>query len=291
MDKIDIYSIAKLQKAFDITSAKSDYFYVDAGNDLLYTDQPFRTETYAILLLKEGCINLETDLNKHVVWAPAIISIGPTVTRNFQRCLDKPVVELLFFTESFLLETRSNIFYLTRYRFFEDNLLHVLRMSEKEMGKINSIFNLIKETFNTGHFNEPLMMRSYTYLLIHEIDALHKTKNEIISPAENNSSLFYKFKILLGKEFWRHRSVSFYASSLNVNPKYLSEVVKRESGQTAGEWINRAILLEAKVLLQKKDMGIAQVSDHLNFSDQSVFGKFFKNQEGISPIEYRKKFK
>jgi AraC family transcriptional activator of pobA len=291
MEKIDTYSIAKLQKAFELTSAKSDYFYVDAGKDLMYTDEPFRTETYAILLLKEGCINLETDLNRHIVEAPAIITIGPTITRSFQRCLDKPNVEFLFFTESFLLETRSNIFYLAQYRFFEDNNLHVLKMEQNERSKVDSIFNLIEDTFNTGHSNEPLMMRSYTYLLIHEIDALHRTKNEIVTPGENNNSIFIKFKNLLSKEFWRHRSVGFYANNLNVNPKYLSEVVKRESGQTAGEWIDRAVVLEAKVLLQKKDISIAQVSDQLNFSDQSVFGKFFKNREGISPAEYRKKIK
>jgi AraC-like DNA-binding protein len=93
---------------------------------------------------------------------------------------------------------------------------------------------------------------------------------------------------LLVKEFWRHRSVGFYADRLNVTPKYFSEVIKKQTGKTAGEWIDDAVLLEAKVLLQDIDLGIAQISDRLNFCDQSVFGKFFKTHTGISPIEYRK---
>ena len=94
---------------------------------------------------------------------------------------------------------------------------------------------------------------------------------------------------MLAKEFSRHRSLSFYANKLNTTSKYLSEVVKKQTGKTAGEWIEHTVILEAKVLLQNRELGIAQVSDLLNFSDQSVFGKFFKTHTGISPLEYRKR--
>ncbi|WP_369427719.1 helix-turn-helix domain-containing protein [Pontibacter harenae] len=52
----------------------------------------------------------------------------------------------------------------------------------------------------------------------------------------------------------------------------------------------RSVALEAKVLLQNRTLTVSQVSDLLNFSDQSLFGKFFKANTGISPVEYRKKF-
>jgi AraC-like DNA-binding protein len=126
--------------------------------------------------------------------------------------------------------------------------------------------------------------------LVHEIDALHRGKG-INRKLDEISSMFINFRNLLTKEFWRHRSVSFYANSLNVTPKYLSEVIKRQTGKTTGEWIDKAIMLEAKVLLQKQELSIAQISDRLNFGDQSIFGKFFKTHEGISPFEYRKRLK
>jgi len=83
--------------------------------------------------------------------------------------------------------------------------------------------------------------------------------------------------------------VQHYADELNVSRKYLSEVIKKHSGKTASDWISEMVILEAKVLLQNKKMSINQISDLLHFSDQSVFGRFFKNYEGISPLEYRKK--
>jgi AraC-like DNA-binding protein len=86
-----------------------------------------------------------------------------------------------------------------------------------------------------------------------------------------------------------HR-LAFYASHLHLTPKSLSAAIKKETGRSAGKWIDDTIILEAKVLLQNKTLTVSQISGMLNFSDQSVFGKFFRANAGISPIEYRKKF-
>ncbi len=288
MDEISTYSIGKLQKAFDLAVKRNDYFFVAAGKQPLFTDEPFRTETYAILLLQEGVINLQADLTAVAITGPAIITVAPNVTRSFSEAATKPQMEVLFFTDKFLLEPRADIFYLNRYRFFEDNDLHALKLEVADLARINPVFDLIRTTYDHAHSHESALMRGYIYLLIHEIDALHKSRSINTTRPDDSNSMFIKFRNLLTKEFWRQRSVSFYADNLNVTPKYLSEVIKRQTGKTAGEWIDKAIVLEAKVLLQNKDLGIAQISDRLHFSDQSVFGKFFKTHEGISPLEYRK---
>lgn len=289
MDEISTYSISRLQKAFELATRKTDYFYVGQGKDPLYNDEPFRTETYTILLLKKGCMHLQADLTHFTINAPAVLTIGPNVTRSFQQCEGETEILIFFFTDSFLLETRANIFYLNKYRFFENNDRHFLVLNEHEMGRLSAIFDLIAATYNKDHPNELVLMRSYSYLLIHEVDAMHKNRTVVVSKTDDQSSIFIRFRNLLTKEFWRHRSVSFYADNLNVTPKYLSELIKKQTGKTAGEWIDRAVILEAKILLQNKELGISQVSDQLNFSDQSVFGKFFKTHEGISPLEYRKR--
>nr|WP_067054046.1 helix-turn-helix domain-containing protein [Mucilaginibacter sp. L294] len=291
MEDISTYSITRLQKAFGFPTIRNNYFFVNVGKEPLFTDEPFRTETYAILFLKEGTISLQAGLMNCMVSAPAVVTIGPTITRSFERSTETPIMEIIFFTEAFLLETRSNIFYLNKYSFFEDNDLHVLQLEATDQDRLAPVFNLIRNTFDKQHVNEAVLMRSYAYLLVHEIDALHKGKRNTTQHHDDNSTLFVRFRNLLTKEFWRQRSVSFYANSLNVTPKYLSEVIKRQTGKTAGEWIDKAIILESKVLLQNKDLGIAQVSEKLHFSDQSIFGKFFKIHQGVSPLEYRKSIK
>lgn len=69
----------------------------------------------------------------------------------------------------------------------------------------------------------------------------------------------------------------------------LSELVIREtSGQTVMQWINQAVILEAKVLLKHSNLLVFQISDELNFPNPSFFSKFFKRMTGMTPAEYQK---
>lgn len=52
--------------------------------------------------------------------------------------------------------------------------------------------------------------------------------------------------------------------------------------------IEEYVISEAKSMLLSTTMSIQQISDELNFPSQSVFGKYFKLVDGISPSEYRK---
>jgi AraC family transcriptional activator of pobA len=87
----------------------------------------------------------------------------------------------------------------------------------------------------------------------------------------------------------KERGVNFYARKLCITPKHLSWAVKEVSGKTAGTWIDEAVILEAKTLLKSSDMNIQQISEELNFANQSFFGKYFKHYTGMSPKEYKKK--
>lgn len=96
------------------------------------------------------------------------------------------------------------------------------------------------------------------------------------------------FMQLLRTHFATERSLSFYADRLCISPKYLSLIVKEATGLTATEWIDRHVILEAKNLLRYSGKNIQQIAYTLNFRNQSAFGKFFKNQTGCSPSEFRK---
>jgi AraC-like DNA-binding protein len=95
------------------------------------------------------------------------------------------------------------------------------------------------------------------------------------------------FQNLVFHHYKEHRNVQFYADALYVSPKHLTETIKEVTGKTAGEWIDDAVVLEAKVLLRNHDVSIAAIADDIHFPDQSTFGKYFKKHTGFSPTEYR----
>ena len=87
----------------------------------------------------------------------------------------------------------------------------------------------------------------------------------------------------------RYRGVKFYADKLCLTPNYLSGVVKDYTGKTATEWVNEFVILEAKILLTDSELSIQEIAYQLHFTDQSAFGKYFKQLVGISPKLYRSK--
>ena len=99
---------------------------------------------------------------------------------------------------------------------------------------------------------------------------------------------FQQFLKLMFKHSREEHSVSFYAGKMCITPQYLSAVLKELTGKTTNNWIDHSLILDAKILLKTPNMTVQQVSDMLNFSNQSTFGKFFKKHTGQSPAEFRK---
>lgn len=96
-----------------------------------------------------------------------------------------------------------------------------------------------------------------------------------------------RFIDLVSENFKNQREIAFYADKLCVSNKYLSTLLKQNTGMTALEWIERYVVLYAKSCLSSTTMTIQQISDELDFPSQSVFGKYFKRVEGVSPKAYR----
>ena len=96
-----------------------------------------------------------------------------------------------------------------------------------------------------------------------------------------------RFMSLVAENFKTQRDIGFYADKLCVTSKYLSTMLKQETGMTALDWIERHVVLYAKSCLSSTSMTIQEISDELDFPSQSVFGKYFKRVEGMSPKAYR----
>ena len=292
MKKITTYSIQHHQKVFNLSSSKKDFFFIELGKNSLFNTEPRRSETYSISFLKEGEIISQAGLVKTKIKAPAIIALGPSVVRTVKETENSPKMEIIFFTDDYLLANRANVFYLMEFDFFENEELHSFGLTEIQAKKIERIFEMMKETICEKSFHEQEIIRSCIYILIHEINSfLHETKTSAQHQLEKLPAIVVNFKNLLKKEYHQNHTVQFYADKLNITPKHLSEIVKKQTGKTAGDWINESVILEAKVLLQNQIYSVAQISEFLNFSDQSVFGKFFKSNTGLTPLEYKKSIK
>jgi len=97
-----------------------------------------------------------------------------------------------------------------------------------------------------------LNMLNIIFLLHYEFNPIP----EGFHPEDTSRQLAQHFREAIIEHYSQSREVSFYARLFNLSPKYFSTLIK-------------------------------QVADQLGFSEQASFSRFFKNQTGLSPTEFR----
>ena len=109
------------------------------------------------------------------------------------------------------------------------------------------------------------------------------------SPSGKEEIILNKFLISVYRQCHRERLVQYYAEEQNLSPYYFSTIIKSCSGNSALQWIERITLTFAKQYLECTAMSVKEIAAKMNFPDQSVFGRYFKHHEKVSPTEYRKR--
>ena len=82
--------------------------------------------------------------------------------------------------------------------------------------------------------------------------------------------------------------LSDVASEVHLNPVYLSNMFKKETGENFSDFLINYRMGLAKDMLQNTKMNINEIADSVGYSNARHFSKMFKKVVGIRPTEYRK---
>ncbi len=104
---------------------------------------------------------------------------------------------------------------------------------------------------------------------------------------DTNADIIREFNFLVETHFKEKHSVVDYASLLNKAPKTLSNLFKKLGNKTPLQFIQDRLLLEAHRLLKYSDKSVSEIGYELGFNDVQSFSRFFKNQEGVSPNDFK----
>lgn len=78
------------------------------------------------------------------------------------------------------------------------------------------------------------------------------------------------------------------AEQLNVSRRYLSDLLKQETGKTTTELIHIHMISEAKNRLKADEQNVSELAFALGFESVPHFSRLFKKETGYSPNQYRK---
>jgi AraC-like DNA-binding protein len=190
------------------------------------------------------------------------------------------------FFKSFLL----NSHYLDQFSFFRGNVNScTLNIPEEHQERACQILEkAVQEEEQEGKFRQDILrvLLLEFFLLMSKVNGDAAT---LPNQESHNYAILRNFERLIEEHYLQHRLPKQYAELLCISPSHLNAICQEQLGTSAGELIRNRIVLEAKRMLVNLDLTVTEIAYGLNFSDNSYFCKFFKNQTGISPEVFRKK--
>lgn len=125
-------------------------------------------------------------------------------------------------------------------------------------------------------------------LLAYAKDCFKNIDGDTESGISRANLLCRRFLELLGEAKGRHHDIGWFADKLCVSNHYLSVAIKKSSGSTVKELIDKSVIAEIKIRLSYSNLSVAQIAEDLSFASSSLMCNYFKSQIGQSPMQFRK---
>lgn len=99
--------------------------------------------------------------------------------------------------------------------------------------------------------------------------------------------MFNRFMMLVERDYKLSRDVAYYASLMNITPKYLTLIVRQMTHETPKHIIDHYTILQLKLQLTASRQSVKEIAWEYHFNDVSFFCRYFKRHTGLTPMEIR----
>jgi AraC-like DNA-binding protein len=181
-----------------------------------------------------------------------------------------------------------------KYAYFDYEVAEALHLSPREEQVIWDLYTKIEAEYysNPDEYSRGIILSHLDAMLTY---SQRFYKRQFVNRAELSGKMVSKFNQALGNYFRDGLlqasglpSVRQLASQLHVSPRYLSDLLKQETGKTAIELIHIGLINEAKNRLKQNELSISEIAYTLGFDNPSYFSRLFKKEVGLSPLLFKK---
>ncbi len=179
------------------------------------------------------------------------------------------------------------------YSFFSYDITEALHLSDDEKDSIEELLSKIEKEYqqNIDRHSQLLIISNIELLLnycVRYYDRQFYTRENL------NKDILTRFERLLRNYYADQNqlilgvpTVTYCGTELNMSPKYLSDLLKKETGQNAKTHIHNYLINRAKNRLLNSTDSVSEVAFSLGFEYVQHFSTIFKAKAGMSPSEYR----
>lgn len=249
-------------------------------------ERPERPSFHVLILCQEGRSTHYIDFKKYEWQRGTLLHIHPGQVQQF-KLMPGMQAQLIFVEPEFLSSHFAADWNRTDRR--NTNCFHLDLEDKKESRIFDSFMDLVTE-YHSSDFSGISLS-----LLFHQLQVLLLRMHLLAGVADRSvatdsmQSLYRRFVDDIDHLFMQSRVVEMYAVRLGCSTKSLARACESAAGQSPKKIIEQRVVLEAQRLLVHTKKNIKTIARELGFSEETNFVKFFKNNQGLSPLAFRKK--
>jgi AraC-like DNA-binding protein len=180
------------------------------------------------------------------------------------------------------------------YHFFSYNTNEALHISKREREIVLDSFSKIEFELQQGvDKHSKKLIASNIELFLNYCDRFYD--RQFITRDNVNQGILEKFEEQLTCYFSSEKpqtyglpSVAFFADELHLSANYFGDLIKKETGKSAKEYIQDKIINLAKSKTFTADKSINEIAYELGFKYPQHFTRLFKQRVGMTPKEFRR---
>ena len=244
----------------------------------------FRLQDYRMGLVQNGCARIRMNLIDRKMEKGMIVFLTHgTIVQPLEASEDFSLTGMAISPEMLHLSLNNRLPAIYNGKMRDGRLV----IREPELDIIQRMFLLLQKVARKENHSEQVVLNLIAAILNQydlmfcEYDTHHDNNYT------NESFIFDRFIYLVNNNCNHEHQMRFYADKMCLTERYLGTVVKQASDVTAKEWIDRAIITSAKIMLKHDNKSVAQIAEELNFPNPSFFSKYFKRLVECTPQEYR----
>lgn len=243
-------------------------------------------------LCTSGSAVIEVFSISHRISTNDIVTILPLQLAAIREVSDDFSMTYFKFDKTMFIDIMSGLGKITPEFFFYMRKNFRYHLSDSETRRFLCYCDVIsfRNTNDDPAFrNETILHLLRIYFWDYYVSFLKKANSEK-SPLTNSNkeNIAFKFAMLVAEYYRSNREVAFYATQLCISHTYLTKVIQEMNGQSPHEVIADYVIIEIKKLLRDPHIDIKNVAQQANFGSQSALSRFFRQQTGMSPSEYRR---
>ncbi|WP_300979051.1 AraC family transcriptional regulator [Flavobacterium sp.] len=182
---------------------------------------------------------------------------------------------------------------MSQYSFFSYDSNEALHLSQKEQQIIKDLFGKLEfELSQSIDKHSKSIIANTIELLLNHCERF--SDRQFITRENINTDILSKFEHLLNDYFQDEitlelglPSVGYFADCLHLSPNYFGDLIKKETGKSAQEYIQIKLMNIAKERIFDSGKSISQIAFELGFKYPQHFNRMFKKSTGYTPNEYR----